>query len=146
MFPDSINCGDSSLLAIRFNPLATGQDSATISIENNDIDEYLFTFVISGTLDTIKPLAICKETTVYLDIKGMTSIDASYINNGSSDNCAIATLALSQEDFICTHISSSNSVTLTVSDINDNVNTCTANVMVLDTIRPTVVCKTRRYT
>ena len=48
MLGDTISKGDSILLKIVFAPLIPGEDSATITIDNNDVDENPYTFVVRG--------------------------------------------------------------------------------------------------
>ncbi|MEO1260123.1 MAG: HYR domain-containing protein [Bacteroidota bacterium] len=89
--------------------------------------------------DQTDPTAICvSDTTVYLDNLGMVTINTSYVDNGSFDNCPTLTLNIDQNTFDCSDIGD-NTVTLTVTDGNSNFATCTANVMVVDTIPPQLV-------
>ena len=53
------------------------------------------------------------------------------IDNGSFDNCSIATLSISKDNFDCTNVGI-NVVTLTVKDVNGNVSSKTATVTVND--------------
>ncbi len=89
--------------------------------------------------DTVLPTPICKDTTVYLDNLGQYTIDSSYINNGSADNCGIATITLSRYNFNCIDVGI-NQVTMVVTDVNGNVDSCSANVTVVDTTGPIAVC------
>ncbi|MDC8003310.1 HYR domain-containing protein [Aureisphaera galaxeae] len=57
-----------------------------------------------------------------------------------SDNCGVDTVVLSQTDFTCADVGD-NTVTVTVTDVNGNVATCTSTVTVEDNIAPTVVCQ-----
>ena len=63
------------------------------------------------------------------------TIAATDIDNGSSDNCSVATLALDQTDFDCTNLGA-NTVTLTVTDGSGNTSTCTATVTVEEGVKP----------
>src|SRR5690606_31371632 len=73
-----------------------------------------------------------------LDATGSASITAAEIDNGSSDSCGIASMTLSQYDFDCSHVGD-NTVTLTVTDLNGNMETATANVTVEDVTAPVAV-------
>jgi hypothetical protein len=44
--------------------------------------------------DTIPPVAICQDITVQLDATGNASITGADIDNGSNDNCGIASLSV----------------------------------------------------
>jgi hypothetical protein len=77
---------------------------------------------------------------VQLDANGQASISVSDIDNGSGDNCALASLTLDQTSFNCLDVGA-NTVTLTATDVNNNVTTCTATVTVEDTTAPAAVCQ-----
>jgi hypothetical protein len=55
--------------------------------------------------DTTPPTAICQDITVQLNASGNASVTADQIDNGSSDNCGIASMSLSKTDFDCDDIS-----------------------------------------
>ena len=90
--------------------------------------------------DTTAPTASCQDITVYLDGTGNASITTGNVDNGSSDNCSIASLSLDQSSFTCAN-TGTNTVTLTVTDVNGNVGTCASTVTVLDTITPSAACQ-----
>jgi hypothetical protein len=89
--------------------------------------------------DNTAPVAICKDTNIFLDFNGLASIQPSDIDEGSFDNCSIESITVSQLTFDCTDIGV-NEVTLTVADNCGNTSTCEAIVTVLDTIVPTIIC------
>ncbi|MBK8721244.1 MAG: HYR domain-containing protein [Saprospiraceae bacterium] len=89
--------------------------------------------------DTEFPIAKCKNTTVFLDANGMASITATDINSGSTDNCMITSTVANPTSFTCANVGM-NAVTLTVTDMSSNTNTCTAMVQVIDNTAPTLVC------
>ncbi|MDB2656631.1 T9SS type A sorting domain-containing protein [Crocinitomicaceae bacterium] len=91
-------------------------------------------------IDSISPTAVCQDITVYLDGTGNTTITTGDIDNGSSDNCSIASYALSQSAFTCAD-AGANSVTLTVTDASGNSSTCTTTVTIIDSVTPTAVCQ-----
>jgi len=110
--------------------------SATSRCESKSVSA---TFTV---LDKNKPVAIAQNVIVQLDITGNGSTTAALVNNGSSDACGIATLALSKTAFTCSDISTNpNLVTLTVTDKNGNVSTAIANVTVKDEVKPVITCK-----
>ena len=109
----------------------------TITVSGG-IDENYDFFYINGTLtilDTVNPVAVCTDINVYLDSTGNVSILATDINNGSSDNCNIASMTVTPNSFDCADVGA-NTVTLTVTDDANNTNTCTAVVTVIDTLIP----------
>jgi gliding motility-associated-like protein/uncharacterized repeat protein (TIGR01451 family) len=86
-------------------------------------------FTVTVTDDT-DPVAICRDISVDLDIEtGTVSITAGDINNGSFDNCGIASMEIDVTDFDCTNLGP-NAVTLTITDFSGNISTCTATVTV----------------
>jgi hypothetical protein len=92
--------------------------------------------------DNTPPVALCQDVTVQLNSAGSGSINASEVDNGSSDACGVSDLGLSQSTFNCSHIGSNpNSVVLTVTDANFNFSTCSATVIVEDRIAPVAVCQ-----
>ena len=88
--------------------------------------------------DTILPTVITSNLTVYLDTSGAASITSTDIDSNSFDNCGISSLFLDITSFDCNDIGA-NTVTLTATDVYSNVDSATAVVIVLDTIRPTVL-------
>ena len=88
--------------------------------------------------DTILPTVITSNLTVYLDTSGAASITTTDIDSNSFDNCGISSLFLDITSFDCNDIGA-NTVTLTATDVYSNVDSATAVVIVLDTIRPTVL-------
>ncbi|MCP4089320.1 MAG: hypothetical protein GY746_05965, partial [Gammaproteobacteria bacterium] len=97
--------------------------------------------------DTIPPNAICQDVTVQLDASGNGSIDASDVNNGSTDNCDVNDFSIDVSDYNCSNIFRvagrpvGNQVVLTATDENGNIDSCTANVTVMDTISPIALCQ-----
>ena len=95
--------------------------------------------------DTIVPNVICQNITVQLDATGNASIIAADIDNGSTDACGIVSFVIDKTDFDCSNIGANpgtNTVTLTVTDTNNNVASCTALVTVEDSLVPTISCTT----
>jgi len=89
-------------------------------------------------VDSVKPTAITQDMTVQLDTNGAVSITAAQVDNGSSDNCAIDTMVLDTTPFDCSNVGE-NTVTLTVTDVNGNSSTATANITVVDSVKPTAI-------
>ncbi|MFN7013021.1 MAG: HYR domain-containing protein [Bacteroidia bacterium] len=87
--------------------------------------------------DITPPIAIAQNLVVNLDANGAASVTAAQINNGSSDNCGIASISLSKTSFGCNNVGTNN-VILTVTDVNGNVSTATAVVTVVDDIKPSI--------
>mgnify|MGYP003671993064 CR=1 FL=1 len=88
-------------------------------------------------IDNVLPTVITKNITIQLSAAGTASIVVADINNGSTDNCGIATLSLDKTSFSCSNVGA-NTVTLRVIDTNGNVAIKTAIVTVEDKIAPIV--------
>ncbi|MCC6700553.1 MAG: HYR domain-containing protein, partial [Fluviicola sp.] len=120
-----------------FNCTNIGANTVTLTV----IDQSGNTSTCTTTVtvqDNIFPVANCQTYTVMLDASGNATITAANVNSGSSDNCSIASLAVSPNTFNCTNIGA-NTVTLTVTDQSGNTSTCTTTVTVLDNIAPSVI-------
>ena len=102
---------------------------------NSSVDSVIVTIV-----DDTAPTAIGQDLTVYLDAAGSASITASDVDNGSSDNCSIASTTIDVSTFGCTE-AGDNSVVLTITDGVGNTSTATVTVTVLDTLAPTVIAQ-----
>lgn len=82
--------------------------------------------------DNEAPVVNTQNVTVTL-VNGSATVNASQINNASTDNCGIASYSLSKTNFSCSDIGVNN-VTLTVTDIHNNTSTGTATVTVVGSI------------
>ncbi|MFQ5446304.1 MAG: cohesin domain-containing protein, partial [Saprospiraceae bacterium] len=82
-------------------------------------------------IDAQDPFAVCNPAiTVQLDNNGQAQITPPNVDNGSSDNCGIVNMTLSQDMFTVNDIGQV-PVTLTVEDAQGNTNSCTSIVTVL---------------
>lgn len=137
----SDNCGIASLSVSpsNFNCSSEGGNTVTLTVTDVNGNQNSGTATVT-VVDTISPVAVCQNITVYLDGAGNASITASDLNNGSSDNCTVASLSLSQSSFTCAD-EGANNVTLTVTDQAGNQNTCISVVTVVDSTAPTAVCQ-----
>ena len=119
-----------------FNCSKVGNNTVTLIVTdaNGNVSTGTATVIV---IDTIKPVALAKNVTVYLNASGSASVAASAIDNGSNDACGIASRTLSQTSFNCSNVGD-NTVTLTVTDNNGNSSTATATVTVIDNTAPSV--------
>jgi hypothetical protein len=90
--------------------------------------------------DNVAPVALCQDTIVQLDHSGNGILTTTMVDDGSSDACGIASLVVAPNTFTCADLGN-NQVTLTVTDVNGNVSTCTSNVEVKDEVSPTAKCR-----
>ena len=122
-----------------FNCSKTGNNTVTLIVTDANGNSNTGTAIVT-VIDTIKPVVITQNLTVNLNAAGAASITAAQVNNGSTDNCGIATIALDKTNFNCSNVGA-NTVTLTVTDVKGNVSTATATVTVVDNIAPTAIAQ-----
>jgi len=135
------NCGIArmSVAPNMFNCDNVGENTVVLTVidANNNSSEITATVTI---VDDFAPQALSKDIAVYLDENGIATLEASDIDGGSSDNCGIASMSVSQNEFSCENIGD-NGVTLTVTDVHGNISETTAKVTVADSIVPRVIVK-----
>ena len=88
--------------------------------------------------DTLPPMVLTKNITVQLGAGGSAMITPADVNNGSSDNCSIASLTVTPSSFDCSKVGA-NTVQLVATDPSGNRATNTAIVNVQDNTPPTIV-------
>ncbi|GGG43992.1 HYR-like domain-containing protein [Bizionia arctica] len=81
--------------------------------------------------DTTPPNVICQSISITLNATGTANITTAQIDNGSTDNCGISSMALDIYTFNCSDLGT-NTVNLTVYDASGNSSSCTATVTILD--------------
>lgn len=93
-------------------------------------------FASMTIIDDLVPVMAATDTTISLDSFGMATITTAFIDDGTSDNCSIDTMWLSQYDFTCGDVGSPVTVTLFARDISGNQDTINAVVTIVDDIAP----------
>ena len=91
--------------------------------------------------DITKPVARCKNVTIYLDSTGQSGISPLDVDAGSRDNCGLWYLILEHPCFYCSDIGDKN-VILTVQDRAGNTASCNAVVTIRDTMKPRLTLRT----
>ena len=134
------NCGIASLFAsqLLFDCTDTGSVIVTLSALDvkGNIDSCFSTITV---MDTTPPDPLCASTTLFLDTIGETILLPSVLDGGSSDNCGIETLTISQDTFDCAEIGD-HLVTLILTDGSGNTSSCLALITVEDTLTPVLLC------
>ena len=137
------NCGNVNLQSVSPNSFdcsnVAGANTVTLTVNDGNGNTGTCTATVTVN-DNIDPTASCKNHTVALDNSGNASITPADVNDGSSDNCGIGNISVSPSSFGCANVGA-NSVTLTVTDVNGNISTCTATVTVEDNTAPTALCQ-----
>lgn len=103
-------------------------------------------YITVNVIENEKPVAKCKPgpITIALAANGVAVVNPNDINNGSTDNCGIKSLAVSPTSFDCTGLPGTPAVTLTVTDDANNTHSCTTTVDIVDNLAPTVNCPTNQ--
>ena len=115
----TFDCGD----------IGTQQIVLSVTDVNGNSDQTSCTVIV---LDTIAPVAVCRDVTIHLNADGLGGTVGQTIDNGSSDACGIANYQLSRSIFACGDIGTQ-VVTLTVTDPSGNSNSCESSVTIVDT-------------
>ena len=135
------NCGTPVITVDQTSFDCSEVGANTVTVTSTDANGNVITAPATVTVeDTVNPTAVCLDITVGLDTFGNATIEASDVDGGSSDNCAIATMTVSPSSFTSLELGANN-VTLTVTDVNGNVDTCTSVVTVSDSNPPNAVCQ-----
>lgn len=138
----SDNCGQISAYSLSrttFDCTDLGTQSVFLSVTDNkgNIDSCSATITV---LDTFPPEPVCNNVTVYTGVNGLATTPVEDIDAGSYDICTeIGDRYLSEDRFTCGQLGE-NSIQLFVEDLYGNVDSCTAQVTVKDTLRPIVRC------
>lgn len=138
-------CGmiiDTTLSQSVFTCADIGENMVTFTVTDNSGNTAECTATVTVE-DMTTPVCSAQDITIYVDETGTVSITPQDVDNGSSAGCnEMFTLSLDRMDFNCADIATSPVlVTLTVTDQDMNDTQCAANVTVLDTIPPMVMCE-----
>ncbi|MEL7118299.1 MAG: hypothetical protein AAFO07_02630, partial [Bacteroidota bacterium] len=137
----SDNCGTTNL-SVDINSFSCadiGANTLTLTVNDGNGNNESETATVT-VVDNVNPTASCQNITIQLDANGNASTTAAAINNGSTDACGISSVSLDETEFDCSNIGDK-TVTLTVTDVNNNSSSCTAAVTVEDKVIPTANCQ-----
>ncbi|MEZ4686997.1 MAG: choice-of-anchor D domain-containing protein, partial [Bacteroidia bacterium] len=90
-------------------------------------------------LDSIAPTAICTAHDTMYVVGNRLSIAVNDVDNGSFDNCFIASRTLSDSSFSCLDLGVQ-TVTMTATDGSGNSSSCSKTVTVVDSTAPVAIC------
>jgi hypothetical protein len=131
---DNCTIASYSLDKTSFDCTNVGANTVTLTVTDVNGNSSSKTATVT-VADNIAPTVLTQNITVQLDANGSATITPSQINNGSTDNCSIATYSLDKASFNCSN-TGVNTITLTVKDVNGNMSSKTATVTVVDNIAP----------
>lgn len=106
----------------------------------DDKSRYSSFSFIRTTEDTTNPTPVAQDITVQLGANGLIVLDPNAIDNGSTDDCDIASISLFPSVLTCSDLGE-NTVTLTVTDTAGNADSTTAIVTVEDNTTPVAKAK-----
>ena len=135
-------CGIANLSLDKANFDCTNVGDNTVTLTATDVNTNSSSCTTTVTvIDETAPTASCQNISIDLDATGNASISTDQINNGSYDDCGIASMSLDQTTFTCDQVRMVNNVTLSVTDNNGNTNSCEAQVIVGDGMAPIASCR-----
>ena len=127
VFPDTIFCDD--------YPSTTGY----LVIEDDNCNFDTCEFVVT-VLDTIRPQMGCVDIIVGIGENGTYILNPDEIAIGVTDNCRNLVVTANPDTFFCDDVMIPQLVTVYVTDIAGNTNSCTVDVTVVDTMDLLLVC------
>jgi len=128
-----------SISPSEFDCSNVGDNTVTLTVTDVNGNTSTCTTIVTVE-DNIAPEALCAAPfTIQLDANGQAILTAASINNGSSDACGMDTITISPSEFDCSNVGA-NTVTLTVTDVNGNVSTCTTIVTIESSSIPVITC------
>ena len=92
-----------------------------------------------AAVDDEFPVLQLQTAAAFLDANGQVQVDPLIFNNGSSDNCGIASWAVSPNTFNCSQIGTQ-TVTVTATDDGGNTSSKTVQVVIADNRPPDLTC------
>ena len=138
----SDNCGIASMELSQTDFDCDDVGDQTVNLTVTDVNGNTSTAALTVTVqDNVAPVAIAQDLTVQLDASGNGSITGTQANNGSTDNCGIASYAVDKTDYTCSDVGTPSTVTLTVTDDNGNTSTASFTVTVQDNIAPVAIAQ-----
>lgn len=102
-------------------------------------DEARYNLVYAQQFSNL-PVAVCRDTTLYLNTRGVAAVRGEWLNKGSHDNGEIVKVEAEPKNLYCENLGK-NLVRMIVTDDEGNRSFCLANVILKDTLAPKAVCR-----
>jgi gliding motility-associated-like protein len=134
-------CGIQSLSASPNNFDCSDVGPNVVTLMVTDVNGLVNTCTATVTVENnITPITLCRDFSVQLDATGHASITAADIDDGSVASCGILSMTVFPNTFTCSDVGMV-PVTLVVTDIHGNADSCTAIVEVEDNVVPVALCR-----
>jgi hypothetical protein len=139
------NCNGSMATFNQTNYTCADIGNKTISATVRDVTGNSNTCSTQITIiDTIRPTCSIPTQTIYLGSNGQASLTQTQLNIVANDNCVGATTSFSTLNFNCSNLGVRN-ISATVRDVAGNTNSCTSQITVRDTIKPTCTVQPKTF-
>jgi hypothetical protein len=123
-----------------------GKGVTTITASQNGDNTYQAAPSVSRQLTVYQlPTVKTKNITVAVDANGNASVTPQQADDGSISYSGALTLSLDKTNFTCADIGSPITVTLTATDADGHSNSATAQVTVIDDLKPTVTAPADQF-
>ncbi len=137
---DNCSISDFQIDSAYYDCSDIGQEHfATIALADESENSSKRTINIT-VLDTLAPTIELKDTILFLDDLSSASITLQELVISSYDNCGVSDITINKTEFDCSD-TWQNNVIVSISDNYNNTTNVSPNIMVLDTIKPIVLCK-----
>jgi hypothetical protein len=120
----------------------TGLKAGTYTVEvglNGFTCKETLQVVVPEGMDMTPPTIKTKDLTVYLDAQGKATITVLQLDNGTTDNCSLQSIAIDKNTFMCGQVGP-NTVVFTATDASGNTSMSNVTVTVIDNIKPVITC------
>ncbi|MEN8927413.1 MAG: gliding motility-associated C-terminal domain-containing protein [Flavobacteriales bacterium] len=121
-----------------FNCNDLGQNIITVTARNIYHNQTQSCAATVTVIDTIKPLVICNDTTLYLGNSGQVFFDTSSVLSTVIENCTVDSVWLDKNSAICNQ--DTVVVTVFARDQSGNIGQCKSIIYIKDTVAPVVFC------
>jgi hypothetical protein len=149
LVPSAINNGSSDNLGITnfslsetiFDCSNIGQNQVTLTVDDaaGNTDFCVATVTV---LDQMIPSLQIQNFSVNLDLTGNASVSVDDIDLGTTDNCDMDTMFISQSQFNCSDVGQ-NTITFTAIDVHGNQASQNVIVTIIDSVFPTAIAQNK---